>query len=123
MTEAQVGSTFLPIKIKPFIDGLPKTQQNIKDNFSNLYVDDPTTPLTWVLEHKKKGDTVATTVNFDAGLSTEAVIYFDMPDTFWATIQKYTVLVAWVVTGLGKVEKIYNEEEFTIDVRDLHKGR
>jgi hypothetical protein len=123
MTEVQIGSTFLPIKIKPHIGGVAVTQQNIKDNFSNLYVDDPTTPLTWVLEWKRRTDTAFTSVAYDAALTTETEIYFDMPDTFWANIQKYTVLVAWVVTGLGKVEKIYNEEEFTIDVRDLHKGR
>lgn len=123
MTEVQVGSKFLPIKITPHINGVPVTQTNIKNNYSNLYVDDPTTPLTWVLEYKKRGDASATVVNFDAGLSTDAVIYFPIPDAFYANIQKYTILFAWVVTGVSNTEKIYSEEELTIDVRDLHKGR
>ena len=123
MTEVQVGSTFRPIRLIPKVGGVPVTQTDIKNNYSNLYVDDPSTPLTWVLEWKRRGDTNATTINFNSGLSTDSEIYFDIPDSFYAAIQKYTVLFAWVVTGASDTEKIYCEEAIQIDVRDLHKGR
>ncbi len=50
MVEIQVGSTKQPIIILPRINGAAVTVQNIKDNFSNFFVSDGATPISFVME-------------------------------------------------------------------------
>jgi hypothetical protein len=119
MTEVQVGTTSRPIRITPHIDGLPVTQQNIKDNYSNLFVDNGSTPLTFRIEYSTRGQTTPSTLLWDAAKSTENEIFFDMPDSFWATVKTWTVLFFWEVL----TEKNYTDEAIQIEIKDLHKGR
>ena len=118
MTEVQVGTTTRPIRITPHIDGLPVTQQNIKDNFSNLFVDDGSTPLTFTMEYKVRNGTV-TTLLWDAAKSTESEIYFEVPNSFYIAVKTWTVLFFWSVL----TEKNYTDEPIQIEIKDLHKGR
>lgn len=118
MPEVQVGSTSRPIIIKPMIGGVSVTQTQIKNNYSNKYVDDPTTPLNFVLEYKKRGDTSPSTQNWDSAKSTDTEIFFDMPDAFWATRNTYTIMAYWTIG----TEKNYTEESVQLEVKDLHKG-
>jgi len=121
MVEVQIGTTFLPILMTPRIGGLPVTQTQIKNDFSNAYVDDVTTPLTFTLEYKERNDALPQTVSFDASRSTDSVIYFPIPDSFYAQNATYTVLPFWNVGG-PTPEKIYAAEGIQIIVKDLHKG-
>ncbi len=119
MPEVQKGIKKLVIFAKPRIGGLVRTQTDIKNDFSNFFVSDGATPLTWSLEFKdSKG--VVTTLLFDSGLSTDTTLYFLPTDTFWDTLESYTVLLFWEIgTAL---EKIYSEEAIQLVVKDLHDG-
>jgi len=111
----QIGTTALPIRITPRIGGLVVTQQNIKDIYSNHFVSDIATPLTWVLEYKAVNGAVAT-VTFDSGLSGPSSIYFTMPDSFYADKEEWTFEVAWKIA----TEKIYMLRSVKISVIDEH---
>jgi len=119
LPEAQRGSTTLPILVIPRIKGVPVTQTEIKNNFSNVFVDDGSTPLTWVLEYQKRGGTL-NTQNFDAELSTDAVIFFPVPDSFYASDVIWTLLPFWQIAGISQTEKIFADESIMFEVKDLH---
>lgn len=116
MTDIQKGTTSLPVIIKPRIEGIAVTQTAIKQNYSNRYVDDPSTPLTWTLEYRKAGSTLTSTLAFDSSKSTDTEIFFNMPDSFYAEIADWTLLVYWQID----TEKIYNDEAMTISIKEFH---
>ncbi len=121
MPEAQTGSTTLPILVIPRIGGVPVTQTEIKNNFSNVFVNDGTTPLTWVLEYQERDGTL-NTQNFDDSLSTDAIIFFPVPNSFYANDVIWTLLPFWNIAGLTQTEKIYTDESIMFEVKDLHLG-
>jgi len=121
LPEAQTGSTTLPILVIPRIGGVPVTQTQIKNNFSNVFVDDGSTPLTWVLEYITRDGTL-NTQNFDATQSTDSVIFFPLPDSFYAVDIIWTLLPFWNIVGLTQTEKIYADESIMFEVKDLHLG-
>ena len=87
MVEIQVGSKQQPIIMIPRIDGKPETVTRIKTVFSNFYVDDPTTPIDWKLEHRTRTG-AKTLIGFDVAKSTDTQIFFFPPDPFFATVEK-----------------------------------
>ena len=117
MPEVQLGTTSKPIIVIPRIGGLAITQAQIKNDFSNEFVSDALTPLSFVLEYKKREDTVFATVNWSSSKSTETNIFFPMPDSFWENIQEWTVLVAWKIA----TEKNYTVVNAVFTIKDLHR--
>jgi len=115
MVEIQVGSKQQPIIILPRIDNKPVTVTQIKNTFSNFFVSDVATPINFVMESRTRTGT-KTTLNYDAGRSSDTQIWFLPLDTFWDTVRKYTVLFFWTID----VEKVYTENPITIDVKELH---
>jgi len=115
MVEIQVGSKQQPIIMLPRIDGVAVTVQNIKDNFSNFFVDNGTTPINFVMETKTRTG-AKVLLNYDVAKSSETEIWFLPLDTFWDTVQKYTALFYWTIA----VEKVYTENPITIDVKEIH---
>ncbi len=119
MPEVQKGIKKLVIFAKPRIGGLVKTQTQIKNDFSNFFISDGATPLTWTLEFRdSKGNT--TTLPFDSGLSTDTTLYFLPTNTFWDTLESYTILLFWEIGT--DLEKIYSEEAIHLIVKNLHDG-
>jgi hypothetical protein len=118
MVDVQKGSTALPIIVVPRIGGIPVTQTEIKNNFSNKYVNEGTTPIAWTLEYQKRGESTPSTQAWDESKSTDEKIFFDMPDTFWEDWATYTILVYWTIS----TEKVYTELPTQITVKDLHVG-
>ena len=119
MPEAQKGIKQLVIFAKPRIGGIVRTQTDIKNNFSNFFVSDGATPLTWSLEFRdSKG--VVTTLLLDSGLSTDSLLYFLPTNTFWDTFASYTVMLFWEI-GVD-LEKIYSENSIQLQIKDLHDG-
>lgn len=117
MPEIQVGTTDKPILVIPRIGGVPVTQTQIKNDFSNAYVDDISTPLSFVLEYKNRTDTTVTSIAWNEAASTESQIFFDMPDAFWANLEEWTVMVAWTIAG----EKNYTVESVVFAIKDMHR--
>jgi len=115
MVEIQVGSKQQPIIMLPRIDGKPVTVANIKSTFSNFFVSDGATPIDWKMETRTRTG-AKDTINFDSAKSTDTQIFFFPPDTFYATVQKYTVLFFWTID----IEKVYSQIPITIDVKELH---
>jgi hypothetical protein len=121
LPEVQTGSTTLPILVIPRINGVPVTQTQIKNNFSNVFVSDGTTPLTFTMEYQTRLGTLNTQA-YDATLSTDSIIFFPMPDSFYATAIKWTIIPFWNIVGLTQTEKIYANESIMLEVKDLHLG-
>ncbi len=118
MPEVQVGTKQLPIRIIPRINGVPVTQTDIKNNHTNR-----TSPvLSFTLEYKTREGTTQIQL-FDAGKSTDSMIFFDMPDSFYANEIIYTLLPFWTVSGGGGPDEvIYADESIMLEVKDLHDG-
>ena len=115
MVEIQVGSKQQPLIIIPRIAGNVVTVTQIKDDFSNFFIDDGQTPINFVMETRTRtGNKV--TLNYDAGKSSDTEIWFLPADAFWDTVQKYTALFYWTIA----VEKVYTENPITLDVKELH---
>ncbi len=119
MPEVQKGIKKLVIFVKPRINGIVKTQTQIKNDFSNFFVNDATTPLTWSLEFTDSKGNV-TTLLFDSGLSTDTTLYFLPTNTFWDTLESYTMLLFWEIGT--NLEKIYADEAIHLVVKNLHDG-
>jgi len=115
MVEIQVGSKQQPIIMLPRIDGKPETVTRIKSVFSNFFVSDGATPIDWKMETRTRTGAKAT-INFDVAKSTDTQIFFFPPDSFYDTVQKYTVLFFWTID----IEKVYSEIPITVDVKELH---
>ena len=115
MVEIQVGSTKQPIIIIPRIDGVVVTVTQIKNTFSNFFVDDLTTPIDFKLEFKTRIG-AKTLINYDVTRSSDTEIWFLPDNSFYAAVVKYSVLVYWTIG----VEKVYLESPLLIDVKDLH---
>ena len=112
----QIGSTDLPIIIVPRINGKEVTQTEIKTVFSNAYVDDATTPLSFILEIRKIGGEIIK-VDWTESESTETKIYFAIPNDVWSIVEEYTVVISWVISG----ERNSVIAPFHLSVEDLHK--
>ena len=100
------------------IGGVPVTQTQIKNDFSNAYVDDVTTPLNFTLEYKTCDDDTPNTVNWDSAKSTESVIFFPVLDSLYAEYATYMIIPFWTIA----TEKIYASEPVQLVVKDLHRG-
>ena len=118
MTDVQRGTKLLPISIEPRIDGVLVTQSEIKNKFSNAFVDDNTTPLTWTLEYFERGQSTPLTQFFDDAQSTESTIVFPMPDSFYADYKVWMILIRWNIS----VEQIYSDEAISIEIKDFVLG-
>ena len=112
----QIGSTDLPIIIIPRINGKEVTQTEIKTVYSNAYVDDTNTPLSFVLEIRKVGGEVIK-IDWTELKSTETKIYFEIPNNVWSIVEEYTVVIYWVISG----ERNSVIAPFHLSVEDLHK--
>ena len=110
-----MGALFTPIIIKPRIDGNIVTQTQIKNNFSNTYIDDTLTPIAFTMESKVRGQTIAT-LPWDPAKSTDSEIFFIPADAFFASEIKYTLLFYWTIAA----EKVYTKLPITLEVKDYH---
>jgi hypothetical protein len=115
MVEIQVGSTKQPIIILPRINGTPVTVTQIKNDFSNFFVDDGSTPINFFMETRTRTGT-KTPLAYDPAKSSETELWFFPDDSFYATKEKYTTLIYWTIA----TEKVNTETPFTIDVKELH---
>jgi len=115
MVEVQIGSKVTPIIIKPRIDGNIVTQSQIKNTFSNTFVDDVSTPISFTMESKVRGQPIAT-LAWDPAKSTDSQIFFQPADAFYANEIKYTLLFYWVIT----TEQVYTKIPITLEVKDYH---
>ena len=115
MVEVQIGSTALPIIILPTIDGKAVTQTQIKNDFSNYFVSDGATPINFILETKTR-DGSKVPLSFNAAKSSETEIWFEPPDSLYATKEVFTAVVFWTIG----IEKVPTTNMFVIDVQDLH---
>ena len=113
--EIQVGSKQQPIIIIPRINGIAETVARIKGVFSNFFVNDATTPISWTLEFKTRTGAIQTVV-FDAANSTDTQIFFFPPDSMFAAVEEFTIAVFWTIG----VEKVYTEQQIVFEVKDLH---
>jgi len=120
MPKAQVGSTFTPFLVKPRIKNLPVTVTDIKTQQSSLFVDDATTPINFTLEFKKRGDTTPSTIAWDPAKSTDSILHFDVPNSLYATIEDFSIMVFWTITNAPDTEKIYTKSPAILSVQDLH---
>jgi len=122
MADVQIGTTNLPISIQPRINGEIVTQEQIKLEFSNSFIDDSTTPLTWTLEYTERDGTTQTQF-FDTGESTNDTIVFAMPDSFYAEFKVWMVTIRWNIAGVApRPEQIFSNESIMIEVKDLTLG-
>ena len=110
-----MGALITPIIIRPRIDGNIVTQTQIKNTFSNTFVDDVTTPIAFTMESKVRGQTIAE-LAWDPSKSTDSVIYFLPADAFYASEIKYTLLFYWTIA----TEKVYTKIPITLEVKDYH---
>ena len=115
MVDVQIGTKSLPVLVRPRIDGKFVTVTDIKNNFSNFYIDDNTTPIEFFIEYKKR-ETLEVVLKWDSVKSTDSTIFFPIPNDFYTSKQNWTVLVYWTIA----TEKIYTIEAITISVKDLH---
>lgn len=125
MVDVQRGTLKLPILIQPRINGVVVTQLQIKSTFSNAFIDDSTTPLTWTLEYSSRAVPTPVEVLYNAGKSTDNTIFFDIPDVFYADYNLWTIMIFWKVTDnpvTSTLEQIYSNEAIQIDVKDLQLG-
>jgi len=121
MPEAQTGSTTLPILMIPRIGGVPVTLTEIKNDFSNVFLTDFDTPFTFTLEYQERGGPVNTQA-FSAPDTTDTIVFFPVPDSFYENDVVWTLLPFWQIVGLTKTEKIYADEAIMFEVKDLHLG-
>ena len=122
MADVQIGTTNLPISIQPRINGEIVTQEQIKTEFSNSFIDDSETPLTWTLEYTERNGTTQTQI-FDSGESTNDTIVFPMPDSFYAEFKVWMVTIRWNIAGTApRAEQIFSNESIMIEVKDLTLG-
>ncbi len=115
MVEVQIGSTALPIIILPTIDGKAVTVTQIKNDFSNYFVNDGATPINFILEYKTR-DGSKVNLSYNNTKSSETEIWFEPPDTVYATKEVFTMVVYWTIG----IEKVPTTNMFVLDVQDLH---
>ncbi len=111
----QKGSTSIPIIVIPRINKIVVTQDDIKNTFSNLFVNDSTTPLSFTLEYKAVGGTVATQV-WNSLKSGPSSIYFEVPDALYTNKEEWTIAVFWEIS----TEKVYVLKPYHLTVDDVH---
>ena len=122
MVDVQRGTTALPFLIQPRINGVIRTQKEIKEVFSNVYVDDNTTPLTWTLEYTSRNQPTPQTILFNEGKSTNETIAFDIPNSFYADYNIWVIMIRWNIVGLLLTEQIYTNEAIQVEIKDLQLG-
>lgn len=111
----QKGSTSLPIIIVPRINGAIVTQDDIKNIFSNFFVSDATTPLSFTLEYKEV-DGVVKTVAWDSSKSAASSLFFPVPDSLYENKEEWTIAIFWEIS----TEKNYTLKPFHLTVDDVH---
>lgn len=111
----QIGTRLLPIIVTPRIDGKVVTQTEIKAK-STGYVDDNNTPLRFGLEIKQRNEAILT-LQWDETKSSNSAIFFQVPDSVYASAAVYTVTCFWTV---GTSEKIYALAPYHLTVEDIH---
>ena len=117
MVEIQQGTTKLPILVTPRINGVDVTITQIKNQFSNFFVDDASTPIAFTLETRTRTGAVAT-LAWDSTKSTDSIIFFLPLDSFYAILETYTIIPYWTIAS----EKIYAQESIQLVVKQLHDG-
>lgn len=120
--EAQVGSVSLPILITPRIDDQAVTVTQIKTVYSGKWTSDPSTPMSFLLELKDEFGNITSVT--DSG-STDSQLNFPVPDSVYANVITYTVMVYWVVKNTGGtiIEKVPTIQPLTLEVADLHQRK
>ena len=111
----QKGSTGIPIIVVPRIDGQIVTQDNIKNIYSNAFISDGATPLSFTLEYKAVDGTVLTQA-WDPAKSTASSLYFPVPDSIYTNKEEWTIAVFWLIAA----EKNYILKPFHLTVDDVH---
>lgn len=111
----QIGSTGLPIIVIPRIDGAIVTQDDIKTLFSNTFVNDATTPLSFTLEYKAVDGAVLTQA-WNPAKSGPSSLFFPVPDSLYANKEEWTIAIFWTIT----TEKNYVLKPFHLTVDDVH---
>lgn len=115
MVEVQKGALITPITIRPRIDGNIITQTQIKNDFSNTFLDDASTPIAFTMESKVRGQNPVE-LAWDESKSTDSLIHFQPADAFFANEIKYTLLFFWTIA----TEKVYTKIPITLEVKDYH---
>ena len=110
-----MGALITPITIRPRIDGNIVTVTQIKNDFSNTFIDDNTTPIAFVMESKVRGEPIAL-LPWDPAKSTDSLIHFLPADAFYSNEIKYTLLFYWTIGA----EKVYTKIPITLEVKDYH---
>jgi len=115
LVEVQKGALITPITIRPRIDGNIVTQTQIKNDFSNQFVDDNTTPIAFFMESKIRGGNPVE-LAWDESKSTDNLIFFQPADAFYANEVKYTLLFFWTIAA----EKVFTKIPINLEVKDYH---
>lgn len=111
----QKGSTSLPIIVVPRINKAIVTQTQIKNDFSNFFINDALTPLSFTLEYKEV-DGVVKTVFWNSSKSAESSLFFPVPDSLYENKEEWTIAVFWEIS----TEKNYVLKPFHLTVDDVH---
>jgi hypothetical protein len=113
----QTGTTRYPIIVKPRINGVLVTQTDIKNTYSNAFVNDSSTPLTWTLEYREANQVGVFAVAFDPIVSQDDFIFFLPPDSIYAEDKEWTIAVFYQV---GVSERQYCIKPYHLPVKNLH---
>lgn len=111
----QKGSTGVPIIVVPRINGLVITQDDIKTLYSNLFVNDATTPLSFTLEYKAVDGAVLTQA-WNSAKSGPSSLYFPVPDSLYTNKEEWTIAIYWEIL----TEKNYVLKPYHLTVDDVH---
>ena len=125
MVTAQIGTIALPIIVTPRINDAPVTVTQIKEIYSSEWVSDETTPMSFYLEYEDSTGTLQT-ILYNAGLSNDSQLVFDIPDAIYAALDTYSLLFFWLVVPNPQtdpattLEKIYTTQTIPLVIADLH---
>lgn len=125
MPQIEIGSIAVPALVTPRINAIPVTVSQIKTLYSAKFVDNTTTPLSFWLEYRSTaGDSSVVTIEWDPTKSSDSQLYFPIPDALYSTLDKYSVLIFWLVQDdaipPNNLEKIYVEQPIVLEVVNLH---
>jgi len=123
--EVEVGTVQLPFYVIPRISGKKVTVTQIKEQYSNFWVNDTDTPISFFIEYSDRNG-VKQTIEYDPSKSEDHVLYFLPPDAFYEDIKVLTLLFYWLVTDdddpPAELEKIYTMEPLILDIKELHNS-
>lgn len=124
MVDAQIGTISLPISVAPRINDIAVTVTQIKEIYSTQWINDEETPMSFYLEYEDSTG-VKNAIEYDSGLSTDNVIFFNIPSEIYADLDTYSLLFYWQVVNTADppvvLEQIYTKQAIPLTVRDLHQ--